>query len=64
MTRDERHRILSPGEIADARQQATDAIAEYGIPRDLIECLRPVLAPVAEALAAADAPRQLTREAA
>lgn len=52
MTREQRARILSPAEIADARRQATEAVAEVGIPRDLIERLRPVLAPVAELLAA------------
>jgi hypothetical protein len=51
MTREERSRILSPAEIADARRQATQAVAEVGIPSELIERLRPVLAPVAERLA-------------
>ncbi|WP_327377946.1 hypothetical protein OG393_30715 [Streptomyces sp. NBC_01216] len=46
MTREERHRILSPAEIADARKQATDAIAEVGIPDELIERIRPVLSSV------------------
>ncbi|NML55304.1 hypothetical protein HHL19_16145 [Streptomyces sp. R302] len=51
MTREERHRILSTEEIADARRQARKAIDEVGIPPELIDRLRPVLAPVAEALA-------------
>ncbi|MFE4658097.1 hypothetical protein ACFRFJ_15605 [Streptomyces hydrogenans] len=50
MTREERHRILSANEIADARQQARKAIDEVGIPQELIDRLRPVLAPVAQAL--------------
>ncbi|MFE3129154.1 hypothetical protein ACFXHD_37720 [Streptomyces hydrogenans] len=50
MTREERHRILSADEIADARQQACKAIDEVGIPQELIDRLRPVLAPVAQAL--------------
>lgn len=54
MTREERHRILSPAEIADARSQAERAISTVGIPPDLIDALRPILAPAAEALAAAD----------
>lgn len=56
MTREERHRILSPAEIADARAQADRAIRTVGIPSELIDQLRPILAPVAEALAAEDAP--------
>jgi anti-sigma regulatory factor (Ser/Thr protein kinase) len=51
MTSEERRRILSPAEIADARRQATTAVAAVGIPSELIERLRPVLAPVAELLA-------------
>ena len=52
MTREERHRILSASEIADARGQAERAIRTVGIPAALIDELRPILAPVAEAIAA------------
>ena len=52
MTREERHRILSPAEITDARGQAERAVSTVGIPQELIDRLRPVLAPAAQALAA------------
>lgn len=52
MRREERHRLLSPAEIADARSQAERAITTVGIPPELIDVLRPILAPAAEALAA------------
>lgn len=52
--REERHRILSPAEIADARAQAERAVSTVGIPPELIDALRPILAPAAEALAAED----------
>jgi hypothetical protein len=55
MTREERHRILTPAEIADARRQANRAIATVGIPAELIDQLRPILAPAAERLAAEEA---------
>ncbi|SBT89416.1 hypothetical protein GA0115233_100963 [Streptomyces sp. DI166] len=58
MTREERHRILSPAEIADARAQAQRAISTVGIPPELIDVLRPILAPAAAALAAEDAAAQ------
>ncbi|MFH9011196.1 hypothetical protein ACH4C6_07450 [Streptomyces sp. NPDC017943] len=51
MTREERQRILSPAEIADARAQAERALNTVGIPQQLIESLRPILAPAAEASA-------------
>ncbi|MFF8412907.1 hypothetical protein [Streptomyces omiyaensis] len=51
MTREERHRILSTDETADARRQARQAIDEVGIPQELIDRLRPVLASAAQALA-------------
>ncbi|MDX3170072.1 hypothetical protein PV516_40640 [Streptomyces scabiei] len=52
MTREERHRILSPAEIADAQGQARRAVSTVGIPRELIDRLRPILAPAAAAIAA------------
>ncbi|MBD0837402.1 hypothetical protein [Streptomyces sp. TRM68416] len=55
MTREERYRILSPAEIADARAQAERALNTVGIPPELIDALRPILAPAAAALAAEDA---------
>ncbi|WP_137991207.1 hypothetical protein [Streptomyces vilmorinianum] len=55
MTGEQRRRILTAAELADARRQATEAVAAVGIPLDLIERLRPVLAPVAERLAAESA---------
>lgn len=55
MTREERHRLLSPAEIADAHAQADRAIRTVGIPAALIDELRPILAPVAEAIAAEEA---------
>lgn len=58
MTREERHRILSPAEIADARAQAERAVTTVGIPAELIDALRPILAPAAEALAVDDATAQ------
>ncbi|WP_435600811.1 hypothetical protein [Streptomyces sp. C10-9-1] len=48
----DRHlQILGPVALNDARAQARKAIAEVGVPTDLIETLRPVLAPMAEQLA-------------
>ena len=58
MTREERHRILSPAEIADAHAQAERALSTVGIPAELIDVLRPILAPAARALAAEDAAAQ------
>jgi hypothetical protein len=55
MTREERERILSPAEIAEAHAQADRAINTVGIPPQLINELRPILAPVAEAIAAEEA---------
>lgn len=55
MTREERLRILSPAEVADARRQADRAVSTVGIPAELIAALRPILAPAAEALAAEEA---------
>lgn len=55
MTREERERILSPAEIADAHAQADRALRTVGIPPELIDALRPILAPAAEALASEDA---------
>lgn len=55
MTREERQRVLSSAELADARGQAQRALAAVGIPSELIDALRPILAPAAEALARADA---------
>ncbi|MEH0564687.1 hypothetical protein QBA57_39835 [Streptomyces scabiei] len=52
MTREERHRLLSPAEIADAQGQARRAVSTVGIPRELIDRLRPILAPAAKAIAA------------
>lgn len=52
MTREEREQILSPAEIAEARGQADRALSTVGIPPRLIDELRPILAPVAEAVAA------------
>jgi hypothetical protein len=52
VTREERHRLLSPAEIADARAQAERAIRTVGIPPELIDALRPILAPAVQALAA------------
>lgn len=54
MTREERHRLLSPAEIADAQGQARRAVSTVGIPQELIDRLRPILAPAAAALAAAE----------
>ena len=62
MTREERHRILSAAEIADARAQAERAISTVGIPSELIDALRPILAPAAQALAA-DAAAQVAAAA-
>ena len=50
MTREERRRILSDAELADAREQAERALATVGIPAGLLDTLRPSLAPAAEAL--------------
>jgi hypothetical protein len=58
VTREERHRILSPAEIADAQGQAERAVTTVGIPQELIDRLRPILAPAAEALAAEEAAAQ------
>ena len=58
MTREERHRILSSAEIADARGQAERALTTVGIPQELIDRLRPILAPAVEALAAEEAAAQ------
>ncbi|NUS29778.1 MAG: hypothetical protein HOV92_36945 [Streptomyces sp.] len=55
MTREERERVLSPAEIAEAHAQADRAISTVGIPRALIDELRPILAPAAEAIAAEEA---------
>ncbi|WP_200302288.1 hypothetical protein [Streptomyces adelaidensis] len=55
MTREERHRILSPAEIADAQSQAQRAVTTVGIPQELIDRLRPILAPAATALATDEA---------
>lgn len=55
MTREERRQILSAAELADARSQAQRALATVGVPIELIDSLRPILAPAAEALADADA---------
>ncbi|MDX2566049.1 hypothetical protein PV413_23870 [Streptomyces scabiei] len=55
MTREERHRILSPAEIADAQGQARRAVSTVGIPPELIDQLRPILAPAAKAIAADEA---------
>lgn len=55
MTREERQRILSPAEIAEAHAQADRALKTVGIPPALIDELRPILAPVAEAIAAEEA---------
>ncbi|WP_432158886.1 hypothetical protein [Streptomyces sp. bgisy153] len=52
MTREERHRILGPAEIADARAQAERAVSTVGIPQDLLDRLRPILAPAAHVLTA------------
>lgn len=57
MTREERHRILSPAEIADAHAQADRALRTVGIPVALLDELRPILAPVAESIAAEEAAR-------
>ena len=51
MTREERHRILSPAEIEDAQSQARRAVSTVGIPQELIDRLRPILAPAAKAVA-------------
>ncbi|MFF0598095.1 hypothetical protein [Streptomyces antibioticus] len=51
MTREERRQVLSDAELADARAQAQRALDTVGIPPELIETLRPILAPAAEALA-------------
>ncbi|MFJ8107977.1 hypothetical protein [Streptomyces sp. NPDC096132] len=45
MTKEERHAILTPAEVADARAQADRAIRTVGIPPELIAQLRPILAP-------------------
>ncbi|WP_432198966.1 hypothetical protein [Streptomyces sp. bgisy027] len=58
MTKEERHAILTPEEIADARAQADRAIRTVGIPPELIAQLRPILAPAAERLAAEQAERE------
>lgn len=50
MTREERRRILSDAELADAREQAERALATVGIPAAVLDTLRPILAPAAEAL--------------
>ncbi|MEU9349064.1 hypothetical protein AB0D74_48490 [Streptomyces sp. NPDC048278] len=60
MTREERHRILSPAEIADAHAQADRALTTVGIPAELIEELRPILAPIAAAIAAEKAAARAT----
>lgn len=54
MTREERQRILNPAELADARSQAQRALDTVGIPAELIQLLRPILAPAAEVLTRAD----------
>lgn len=51
MTREERRRILGADVVADARTQANRALESVGIPPELVESLRPILAPAAEALA-------------
>ncbi|MFG2516003.1 hypothetical protein [Streptomyces sp. NPDC048584] len=50
MTREERRRILSADELADARGQAQRALDTVGISPELVESLRPILAPAAEAI--------------
>lgn len=55
MTREERHALLSPAEIADAQGQARRAVSTVGIPQELIDRLRPILAPAAAAIAAEEA---------
>jgi hypothetical protein len=55
VTREERHKILSPAEIQDAQSQARRAVSTVGIPRELIDRLRPILAPAAKAIAADEA---------
>ncbi|MFM9473988.1 hypothetical protein ACKI1J_15760 [Streptomyces scabiei] len=55
MTREERHRLLSPAEIADAQSQARRAVSTVGIPQELIDRLRPILAPAARVIAAQEA---------
>lgn len=55
MTREERQRLLSAAELADARGQAQRALESVGIPQQLIESLRPILAPAAEACATEEA---------
>ena len=52
MTREERHALLSPAEIEDAQGQARRAVSTVGIPQELIDKLRPILAPAAKAIAA------------
>jgi hypothetical protein len=51
VTQEERRRVLSAAELADARGQAQRALDTVGIPPELIDHLRPILAPAAEALA-------------
>lgn len=55
MTREERHALLSPAEIEDAQGQARRAVSTVGIPQELIDRLRPILAPAAKAIAADEA---------
>lgn len=42
--------MLSDEELADARGQAERALATVGIPAGVLDTLRPILAPAAEAL--------------
>ncbi|MEU3254236.1 hypothetical protein [Streptomyces sp. NPDC006997] len=52
MTREERQRILSQSEVADAQAQAERALSTVGIPPELINALRPILAAAAESVTA------------
>ena len=55
MTREERRQLLTAAELADARSQAQRALDSVGVPSELIESLRPILAPAAEACALEEA---------
>lgn len=63
MTREERRRILGADALADARNQANRALESVGIPPELVESLRPILAPAAQALAEETAAADLTTAA-
>ncbi len=58
MTREERRQLLTAAELADARNQAQRALDSVGVPSELIESLRPILAPAAEACALEEAATQ------